>query len=77
MKHQSKHTPREQSQEQEQLSQTQAQHANAREFASVEEALREDRASVQVPPAVEQRLSKSIENLPQPGKPWWKRLMGS
>jgi len=25
---------------------------------------------------VEQRLSKSIKNLPQPGKPWWKRLMG-
>jgi hypothetical protein len=77
MKHQSKHTPREQSHEQEQLSKTQAQQTTAREFATVEEALREDRTRVQVPPAVAQRLSQSIENLPEPGKPWWKRLMGS
>jgi hypothetical protein len=77
MKHQSKHTSREQSHEQEQLSHSQAQHTTAREFATVEGALREDRANVTVPPAVEQRLTKSIENLPKPGKPWWKRLMGS
>jgi hypothetical protein len=72
MKHQAKHT----SHEQEQLSQAQSQQTSARELASVEEALREDRASVTVPPAVEQRLSKSIEKLPEPAKPWWKRLMG-
>jgi len=54
----------------------QTQHAEAREFANTEAALREDRANVTVPPAVEQRLSKSIENLPKPGKPWWKRLIG-
>lgn len=76
MKHQSKQRSRAQSQEQEQLSQTQAQHAAAREFATAEEALREDRANVAVPPAVEQRLSKSIEHLPKPGRPWWKRLIG-
>ena len=69
MKHQSKHTSHEQTHEQEQ-------HAAAREFASVEEVLREDRANVTVPPKVEQRLSKSIESLAKPGKPWWKRLMG-
>jgi len=73
MKRQVKHTSQ---QEQEQLSETHAQHASAREFASVEEALREDRAGVAVPPAVEQRLSKSIESLPKPARPWWKRLMG-
>ena len=72
MKHQAKHTSQEQTQEQ----QAQTQHSGASEFASVEAALREDRAAVTVPPAVEQRLSKSIENLPKPGKPWWKRLMG-
>ena len=73
MKHQSKHTSHEQSREQ--LSQSQSHLSTAREFAAVEEALREDRAGVTVPPAVEQRLSKSIEKLPKPGKPWWKRLM--
>ena len=52
------------------------QRAGAREFASAEDALREDRAQVNVPPAVEQRLSQSIEKLPKPEKPWWKRLMG-
>lgn len=75
MKHQSKHRSREQSEEQAQLSLPQAQQTAAREFTSAEEALREDRANVTVPPAVEQRLSKSIENLPKPGKPWWKRLI--
>jgi hypothetical protein len=74
MKHQSKHTSHEQTHEQEQQAQTQQ--TTAREFASVEEVLREDRANVTVPPAVEQRLNKSIESLPKPGKPWWKRLMG-
>jgi hypothetical protein len=56
--------------------QAQTQHSEAREFASVEAALREDRAAVTVPPAVEQRLSESIEQLPKPDKPWWKKLMG-
>jgi hypothetical protein len=74
MKRQVKHTSQ---QDQEQLSQMQAEQTAAREFATVDEALREDRANVTVPPAVEQRLSKSIENLPKPSKPWWKRLMGS
>jgi len=73
MKRQVKHTSQ---QEQEQLSQAQSQQTSAREFATVEGALREDRANVTVPPAVEQRLNKSIENLPKPSKPWWKRLMG-
>ena len=64
------------SREREQLSQTQAQNTSAREFATAEEALREDIRQTVVPPAVEERLSKSIENLPKPEKPWWKRLMG-
>ena len=63
------------SQEQE-LSQAQSQQTAAREFASAEEALREDIRQTVVPPAVEHRLSKSIEGLPKPGRPWWKRLMG-
>jgi hypothetical protein len=71
MKRQIKHTS-----QQEQLSQAHAEQAAAREFASAEEALREDARNVTVPPAVEQRLSKSIENLPKPGRPWWKKLLG-
>lgn len=71
MKHH-KHTSR----EQEQLSHTQTQHTSAREFSSAEEALREDFRQTTVPAAVEQRLSKSIDKLPKPGQPWWKRLIG-
>ena len=63
------------SQEQE-LSQAQSQQTAAREFASAEEALREDIRQTVVPPTVEHRLSKSIEGLPKPGRPWWKRLIG-
>ena len=74
MKHRTKQT----SHEQEQLSQTQSQSTAPREFTSVTEALREDRARVEVPPAVEQRLNESIAKLPKPPpqRPWWKRLMG-
>ena len=64
------------SQEQEQLFHTQSQHAAAQEFTTAEEALREDIRQTVVPPAVEHRLSKSIEGLPKPDRPWWKRLMG-
>lgn len=63
------------SREQELLSQSQAAHTAAREFASAEEALREDMRRVVVPPAIEHRLSKSIAGLPKPGRPWWKRLI--
>jgi hypothetical protein len=72
MKRQVKHT----SQEQAHLSQTQTHAIGAREFANADEALREDIRQTVVPPAVEQRLSKSIQDLPKPGRPWWKRLMG-
>lgn len=64
------------SREREQLSHTPAQHASAREFNSAEAALREDIRQTVVPSAVEQRLSESIANLPKPGRPWWKRLIG-
>lgn len=75
MKQETKHTSQT-SQEQGQLSQTQAQQTGEREFATAEEALREDIRQTVIPPAIEQRLSKSIEGLPKPGRPWWKRLIG-
>lgn len=72
MKHQSKQNT-ESAQEEVQV---QSQQTSGREFASVEEALREDIQQTVVPPAVEHRLSKSIAGLPKPGRTWWKRLMG-
>jgi len=74
MKHQSKQN--DQSSQEEVLAQSQSQQTSAREFESVEAALREDIEQTVVPPAVEHRLSKSIAGLPKPGRPWWKRLMG-
>ena len=73
MKRQVKHT----SQAQEQLSETHVEQKAAHEFASAEEALREDIRQTVVPPAVEHRLSKSIKDLPKPGRPWWKRMLGN
>jgi hypothetical protein len=76
MKHESKHTSQEEIHLREQHSHAEAQQGSMRTFATAEEALRQDRSTVEVPPAVEQRLSQSIESLPKPGKPWWKRWMG-
>jgi hypothetical protein len=45
----------------------------AREFASAEDALRADAGRVRVPPAVEERLSRSVQEEPKPGRPWWRR----
>lgn len=75
MKRHTKHTSQT-AQEQEQLSQTHMQQSTAREFATAEEALREDICQTVVPPQIEQRISKSIEKLPKPERPWWKRLIG-
>lgn len=50
----------------------------AREFASIEDALRTDAANIQVPAIIEERLAQSIAQEPPPaGKPWWKRMFGS
>lgn len=63
--------------EQEQLSENQSQQTEAREFATAEELLRHDAAQTQVPPAVAQRLDKSIQREPKPPKSWWKRITGA
>lgn len=46
---------------------------NTREFESVEEVLREDASSIVVPPAVEKRLSQSIQQSPKAQRSWWNR----
>lgn len=64
-------------QEQPALSQNQAQAADAREFASVEEMLREDALNTPVPPAIAQRLEASINQLPvSPRRSWWRKILG-
>ena len=70
MKHESKHR----SGEQELLASDSSQKLVAREFATTEDLLRHDAAQAQVPPAVAERLSKSIEGLPQPSRSWWQRV---
>jgi|KBSSwiStaDraftv2_1062776.scaffolds.fasta_scaffold7334951_1 hypothetical protein len=60
---------------QENLSQTQKQESTSREFTSEEELLRYDAAQTPVPPAVAERLSNSIQNLPKPATSWWRRLL--
>jgi len=44
-----------------------------REFESVEEVLREDASAIVVPPAVEKRLSQSIQQSPKAPRSWWNR----
>jgi hypothetical protein len=73
MKRQVKHT----SQEQEQLSEVNTQQTSAREFASTEELLRHDASQTAVPPAIAERLARSIQNEPKPARSWWRRMLGS
>ena len=75
MKQQSKLT-----QEQQQSRQVGTEHRTgqetAREFATVEEALRYDAAHTTVPPGIAERLQKSVGDSPGPQTSWWKRLLG-
>jgi hypothetical protein len=50
------------------------QQQQAREWATADEALKEDAANVQVPPTIEARLRDSVAQEPAPQKGWWKRL---
>jgi hypothetical protein len=57
--------------------QQQAQQTAALEFATVEELLRHDSLHTPVPPAIEQRLQASLNQLPRsPRRPWWRRIFG-
>ena len=51
---------------------------SALEFATGEEAIRHDAAQTALPPAIAERLRKSIEQEPpRPSVPWWKRMFRS
>jgi hypothetical protein len=71
MKHEKKF-----SQEQQQISETQSQQTTEREFASVEELLRFDAKQTSVPPAIAERLGRSLQNEPCPPRSWWRRWLG-
>jgi hypothetical protein len=46
---------------------------SVRAFESVESMLREDAASTPVPPAVEEKLARSVQQQPRPKRSWWNR----
>ena len=69
MKRQSKLTSQEQ-----QLSEVKSQQSGAPEFGSVDELLRYDAKQTNVPPAVAERLQKSINETPKSARSWWRRF---
>jgi len=71
MKQESKHR----SDEAGQLGHSASQQNQAREFSTTEELLRHDAAQTDVPAAIAQRLTHSIEKLPRPSKSWWQRWL--
>lgn len=68
MKRQTKLTSREE------LQHTESAAQSAQEFASVDDLLRFDADHAALPADIERRLRESLRGLPQPQKPWWKRL---
>jgi hypothetical protein len=73
-----RHTTRLNQHEREQTTQQQnSRQQTAVEFASAEEMLRHDAAQTTVPPAVAERLQKSIGREPKSGRSWWQRLFGT
>jgi hypothetical protein len=59
--------------------QTARQEQTHREFASVDDLLRQDREQVTPPPAIAERLKDSLKKEPPPPErqPWWRRLFRS
>ena len=60
--------------EQEQTSQAQTRQSKDLEFATAEEVLRYDATQTSVPPAVAERLQKSLAQEPKLSISWWQRL---
>jgi hypothetical protein len=72
LQHQEQHEQEAQSELQQQARQEQT----AREFSTAEEAIRADAAETEVPPAIAERLQKSLDANPPvvPEKSWWRKL---
>ncbi len=58
------------------LHQQNIQQQTTMEFASADEMLRHDAGQTPVPPAVAERLQRSIEREPKPPRSLWQRLFG-
>jgi len=58
------------------LHQQSARQQTAVEFASAEEMLRHEAGQTPVPPAVAERLQRSVEQGPKPSRSLWQRLFG-
>ncbi|HEY9510838.1 MAG TPA: hypothetical protein VIV82_13340 [Verrucomicrobiae bacterium] len=61
-------------QHQEHISEQQSGQRTVQEFATAEELLRFDAASIPVPSTIAERLAKSSADIPKPNRSWWKRL---
>jgi hypothetical protein len=64
---------RHEQQQQAEQEQVQRQATAGREFATPEELLRFDAARVQPPPAVAERLNRSLQREPKKPQSWWKK----
>lgn len=51
-------------------------HAQAREFASVEEMIRADREQTEVPGQLAERVNASLKAAQPRRPPWWRRWLG-
>ena len=68
---------RQNQQEQQNLTEKTTAQQAALEFATGEEAIRHDASQTALPPAIAERLRKSIEQEPRKShEPWWKKMFG-
>lgn len=73
---QSKLRQRQQAEQEQATSEVQSTQAQGQEFATVDDLLRHDSEQNPVPPAVAERLGRSLEAEPKPRQPWYKKLFG-
>ncbi len=65
--------PLSEQQEQQQVQSQSQTSPSSREFSSVEEMLRFDANQVSPPATLETRLQDSLQQIPPPKRPWWRR----
>jgi hypothetical protein len=71
-------TKRQAEEQQAAIGHQQAQDKVGREFATVEEMLRQDALETPVPEEIAKRLQQSVRELPPPTpRAWWRKLFGT
>lgn len=48
--------------------------SDTREFHATEQMMQADKAQIEVPERIAERLAESIANEPSSAQPWWKRF---